>query len=62
MWKSPLVINHPVQVSGVEHAPIQLAPGLGQHSREILSELGYDNHAITELLATSAVSEPEPEQ
>ena len=58
----PLVINHPVQVSGVEHAPIQLAPGLGQHSREILSELGYDNHVINELLATRAVSEPETEQ
>ena len=31
------------------------APRLGEHSREILSELGFDTHATTALLASGAV-------
>lgn len=52
----PLLLNHPVQVSGVEHVPVTSAPGLGEHSREILEELGYDQNAVAELIEVGAVA------
>ena len=55
----PLVVNHPVQVSGVEHAPMKLAPLLGEHSQEVLEELGYDSNSIDELLSDGVVVEAE---
>ena len=57
--KEPLVVNHPVQVSGVPHAPIARAPALGAQTREILEELGYTNELIESLLASGAVAEPD---
>lgn len=52
----PLLLNHPVQVSGVEHVPVSAAPGLGQHSREVLVELGYDQNVVSELIEIGAVT------
>ncbi len=52
----PLLLNHPVQISGVEHVPTTASPGLGEHSKEILKELGYDQHSIEELIETGAVA------
>ncbi len=54
----PLIVNHPVQVSGVEHAPMALAPELGEHSREVLLELGYSVARIDELVANDVIAEP----
>lgn len=54
----PLVVNHPVQVSGVNHAPIERAPNLGEHSREIVATLGYDESRIEELLVQGVIGEP----
>ena len=55
----PLVVNHPVRVSGVEHVPMKLAPRLGEHSQEVLEELGYDSNSIDELLSNGVVVEAE---
>ena len=55
----PLVVNHPVQVTGVDHVPLKLAPQLGQHSREVLNELGYDHAEIEAFLTDGVVAEPE---
>ncbi|MCY4128459.1 MAG: CoA transferase [Gammaproteobacteria bacterium] len=56
----PLVVNHPVQVSGVDHVPMELAPRLGEHSREVLNELGYETSTIDEFMADGVVVEPKP--
>ena len=37
----PAVIKHPVNVEGLKTRPAGPAPALGQHSEEILAELGY---------------------
>lgn len=52
----PLLVNHPLQVSGVEHVPVVAAPGLGEHSKEILEELGYDPSTVEKLIASGAVA------
>ena len=44
--EQPQVINHPVKVTSVPPAPPRRAPRLGEHSAEILGELGYDADAI----------------
>lgn len=55
----PLVVNHPVRLSGVDHVPMKLAPQLGEHTREVLDELGYEHAKIEEFLTDGVVVEPE---
>ncbi len=44
--EQPQVITHPIKVTSVPPAPPRRAPRLGEHSAEILAELGYDAEAI----------------
>ena len=37
--------------------PVRAAPTLGQHSREILADLGIDNMAFEKLLAEGVIHE-----
>jgi crotonobetainyl-CoA:carnitine CoA-transferase CaiB-like acyl-CoA transferase len=49
------VLSHPVRYDG-ESLPLRiLPPELGEHTEEILSELGYDEEAIDKLKAEGAV-------
>jgi formyl-CoA transferase len=48
-------ISSPIQVQGVAKAPAQRAPDLGEHTEEILQELGFDAHDIDGLRASGAV-------
>ncbi|HSG57662.1 MAG TPA: CoA transferase, partial [Paracoccaceae bacterium] len=48
-------IGHPVKFSRTPANITRAAPLLGQHSRDILSELGLDNARIDALIASRAV-------
>jgi crotonobetainyl-CoA:carnitine CoA-transferase CaiB-like acyl-CoA transferase len=43
------VINHPVNLRGVARQPIGPAPDLGEHTDEVLGELGIDSADIHQL-------------
>ena len=45
----PMIVNHPVQISSVAQVGPRRAPDLGEHSADILAELGYDADAIERL-------------
>jgi crotonobetainyl-CoA:carnitine CoA-transferase CaiB-like acyl-CoA transferase len=44
----------PVRFPGVDTAPRRPAPKLGEHTREVLLELGYDEAQVTAMLAAGA--------
>lgn len=48
-------INSPVTVREEPKVPPRRAPGLGEHSDEVLGELGYDDSEIEQLHASGAV-------
>ena len=51
----------PVRFPGVETAPRGPAPKLGQHTREVLRELGYSEEAVEAMIAAgAAVNNPHP--
>jgi crotonobetainyl-CoA:carnitine CoA-transferase CaiB-like acyl-CoA transferase len=48
-------ISSPIRVHGVEKEPAHRAPGLGEHSDEILRELGFDTPLIEHLQKSGAI-------
>jgi crotonobetainyl-CoA:carnitine CoA-transferase CaiB-like acyl-CoA transferase len=48
-------ISSPIQVHGVTKVPARRAPEIGEHSEEILEELGFAANDIEELSASGAV-------
>ena len=53
----PWIINHPVKIDGVAQVGPKRAPDLGEHSREILEELGYATGEIQSLLERGVISD-----
>jgi crotonobetainyl-CoA:carnitine CoA-transferase CaiB-like acyl-CoA transferase len=52
-------IASPIKVHGVTKAPARRAPGLGEHTVEILGELGFDASSIESLRESGAVPKAE---
>jgi len=52
---APLTVSSPLWLEGVDKAPPRLAPELGEHSMEILREVGYGDGEIDALLASGVV-------
>ena len=51
----PLLINHPIQVDKLTKAKPLPGPGIGEHSAEILAELGYAAQDIEELKSNGVI-------
>jgi crotonobetainyl-CoA:carnitine CoA-transferase CaiB-like acyl-CoA transferase len=49
------IAPHPVDLSADPAVFARSAPALGQHTDEVLAELGYDNAAVAELRAQRVV-------
>ncbi|MDC0068874.1 CoA transferase [Gammaproteobacteria bacterium] len=47
--KTPLIVEHPIQISNVSKVGPTCAPGLGEHTGEVLADLGYTAEEITRL-------------
>lgn len=54
--KTPLLINHPIQISNVPKVGPTCAPALGEHNEEILVELGFNAEEISHLQAKRIVT------
>jgi len=50
-----LVVNHPVNVRGLARVGPTRAPEVGQHTDEVLAELGYDQAAVARLRTQGAI-------
>jgi crotonobetainyl-CoA:carnitine CoA-transferase CaiB-like acyl-CoA transferase len=51
-----LTINSPIWVSGASKVPPRKAPGIGEHSDEILRQAGYDEASIRKLRTSGTVA------
>jgi formyl-CoA transferase len=52
---SPNIINHPINIDGLARVGPRHAPGIGEHRHEILSDLGYDDDTIRQLIDTGVI-------
>ena len=51
----PYVINHPIKVDALDQVGPERAPDLGEHTDEILQELGFDPEAVSSLRSKGVV-------
>ena len=55
-------VNNPINVNGVAKEKPKLAPGIREHSFEILSTLGYEDSTIEELMRRGVIAAPDDPQ
>lgn len=53
--KTPLIIEHPIQISNVPKVGPVCAPALGEHTGEVLADLGYSVEEVTRLRESGAI-------
>jgi len=49
-------VQNPIQVEGIEKRTPRLGPGIGEHTREILEELGYNAEQIGKMMERGAAA------
>ena len=49
------VIDHPINVDGLPREPVQRAPDVGEHTRAVLTELGYSDADIRRLADATVI-------
>jgi formyl-CoA transferase len=54
----PHIINHPIQITSVPRVGHRPAPELGEHSVEVLAELGYDDEQIRRMRESGIFTDP----
>ncbi|MBZ5603208.1 MAG: CoA transferase [Acidobacteriia bacterium] len=47
-------VQNPIRVEGLEKAAPRMAPGMGQHTRDVLLELGYSEEQIAQMIERGA--------
>jgi len=53
--KTPLIIEHPIQISNVPKVGPICAPALGEHTGEVLADLGYSVAEVTRLRESGVI-------
>jgi crotonobetainyl-CoA:carnitine CoA-transferase CaiB-like acyl-CoA transferase len=48
-------VSSPIQVHGVSKAPARRAPGIGEHGKRVLEQLGFSATEVDALRASRAV-------
>jgi crotonobetainyl-CoA:carnitine CoA-transferase CaiB-like acyl-CoA transferase len=51
-----MTVDSPFTLSGTRKVPVEVAPGYGEHNREILLAAGYSETEIADLLAAGTIS------
>jgi formyl-CoA transferase len=52
-------VDSPIQIEGETKQAPRMAPGVGEHTRRLLSEFGWPAEAIDRLIASGAAGEAE---
>jgi crotonobetainyl-CoA:carnitine CoA-transferase CaiB-like acyl-CoA transferase len=47
-------VQNPIRVEGLDKQPPRMAPGIGQHTREVLRDLGYNDSQIAQMIERGA--------
>jgi len=55
-----LTVSSPVAIGGQEKVPATLAPGIGEHTLEVLREAGFDEADLARLLQSGVIAQSKP--
>jgi formyl-CoA transferase len=52
---APLIVNHPLNIDGLARVGPTRAPEVGEHTAQVLGELGYSAKEVADLRARGAL-------